>query len=299
MGLGLMTGAAVIADPLIEGLLAGLDTGRDQHRVECPACGRGPQDRTMGVTLDADGGAVWHCFRCDLAGGRHLDNRITQCIGKPVVPRTVAQKFDTLTPHWSGYWNRLGPLRDEGVAYLRARGCALPPTDGDLRFDPLARHPGGHTGPALIALVTEAIDARIARTLHRTWVRPDGTKAAVKPSRLLLEGHRKTGGVIRLWPDEAITLALGVAEGIESALSATHVFKPMWSCVDAGNLTDLPVLRGVELLTIFVDHDAAGLRAANTCAKRWADAGSEVCIVCAPEPGADINDHFLQEAQRV
>jgi putative DNA primase/helicase len=295
----IMTAAIVTVDPLIEALLAALDFSKPKHRVECPACGRGSKDRTMGVTLDADGGAVWHCFRCELAGARGADSRITQRIGKPVVPHIVPQQSDTLTPRWSAYWNRLGPLRGDAVAYLRARGCCIPPTDGDLRFDPRARHPSGYTGPAIVALVTDAVDARLARTLHRTWVNADGTKTNVEPPRLLLEGHRKAGGVIRLWADDVVTTGLGVAEGIESALTAARVFKPMWCGLDAGNLTGFPVLPGIEAITLFADHDDAGLDAAGACAQRWADAGREVCVACPPERGADINDHFLQEAHRV
>jgi len=290
-----MTAAIVTMDPLIEALLVALDFSKPKHRVECPACGRGPKDRTMGVTLDADGGAVWHCFRCDLVGARGPDHQTTQRIGRPVARPAEPQQFATLAPRWSAYWDQLGPLRDDGAAYLKARGCMIPPADGDLRFDPRARHPSGYTGPAIVARVTDAVDARLARTLHRTWIRPDGTKADIKPPRLFLEGHRKAGGVIRLWPDDAITSGLGIAEGIESALSAARVFKPMWSCLDAGNLGQFPSLSAVEALTIFTDHDSPGLRAAEACALRWSDAGRQARIVRPPEAGQDMND-FIQEA---
>lgn len=278
-------------------VLVDLGLGKRKHRVECPACGRGPKDRTMGITVEVDGSAVWHCFRCDLVGARRPDDRIAQRIG-PLSTRRhdEHEQFGTLAQHWSAYWNRLGPLRDDGVAYLRKRGCAIPPEDGDLRFDPHAGHPRGHTGPAIVALVTNSFDARVPLTLHRTWVRPDGTKAAVEPPRLLLANHRKAGGVIRLWPDDAVAAGLGVAEGIESALTAARVFKPVWCCLDAGNLTEFPALPGIETITVFADHDEAGLKAANACARCWTEAGRDVCIVCAPEPGADIND-FLREAR--
>ena len=35
------------------------------HRLTCPDCGRGPRDKTLGVTIKADGGMVAHCFRCE------------------------------------------------------------------------------------------------------------------------------------------------------------------------------------------------------------------------------------------
>ena len=107
-------------------------------------------------------------------------------------------------------------------------------------------------------------------------MRADGTKADVDPPRLLLGGHRKQGGVIRLWPDEAVTTGLAIAEGIETALSLAHDYKPVWSVIDAGNLAAFPVLPGIETLIIGADHDEAGLKAAAACADRWAAAGVEV-----------------------
>lgn len=187
-------------------------------------------------------------------------------------------------------WRALGPVRGAGLAYLRARHCVLPPPDGDLRFDPDRRHwPTGYIGPALVALVTDAL-TREPLTLHFTWIKPDGTKADLDRPRLLLAGHRKAGGVIRLWPDDAVTYSLAVAEGIESALALAHAHAPVWTCIDAGNLAALPVLAGVESLLIGADHDAAGTRAAAACAERWAAADRAVYVVQAPAAGQDLND---------
>lgn len=188
-------------------------------------------------------------------------------------------------------WSACRPLSGEALAYLEARACAIPPRDGDLRWHPALKHPpSGHEGPALVALLTDAADARIARTLHRTWIQVSGKKAAVDPPRMLLGRHRKAGAVCRLWPDEAVSVGLGVAEGIESALSLAHACTPVWAAIDAGNLADLPVLDGIEALTIAADHDEAGERAAEDCARRWHAAGRRVFIVKAPQAGADLND---------
>jgi putative DNA primase/helicase len=165
----------------------------------------------------------------------------------------------------------------------------MPPADGDLRWNPNLRHPTAYVGPALVALITDAI-TNVPLSLHRTWIRPDGNKALLNPPRMLLAGHRITGGVIRLWPDEAVAQGLAVAEGIETALSAAHVFTPVWACVDAGNLARLPVLAGIEALYVVVDNDAAGVRAAEECGRRWAEAGAEVRLVKLKRPGTDLND---------
>lgn len=185
---------------------------------------------------------------------------------------------ETLDPHWMRYWESIGPVRDAARAYLQARQCAIPPTDGDLRFDPAARHLAGYVGPCLVALVTD-VASREPISLHRTWINADGTKADVEPPRLLLGGHRKAGGVIRLWPDEALTQGLAIAEGIETALSLARVFQPAWALIDAGNLAKLPVLSGIDALTIAVDEDSAGIRAANSCADHWALSDRDVTLV--------------------
>ncbi|WP_321899147.1 PriCT-2 domain-containing protein [Paraburkholderia heleia] len=185
---------------------------------------------------------------------------------------------ETLDPRWLAYWHSLGPVRDVGRAYLEARRCVVPPADGDLRFDAMARHPGGYAGPALVALVTDAV-SRTPISLHRTWVNAEGSKAPVEPPRLLLGGHRKAGGVIRLWPDEAVTSGLGIAEGIETALSLAHGHSPVWACIDAGNLARFLVQDGIESLTIATDNDIAGTTAANDCAELWAMANRDVTLV--------------------
>ncbi|WP_343654540.1 PriCT-2 domain-containing protein [Paraburkholderia caribensis] len=201
----------------------------------------------------------------------------------------------TLDPRWLTYWNLLGKVRDVGRAYLEARQCAIPPTDGDLRFDPAARHPAGYVGPCLVALVTN-VASREPISLHRTWVNADGTKADVDPPRMLLGGHRKAGGVIRLWPDEALTQGLAIAEGVETALSLARVFQPAWALIDAGNLAKFPVLAGVDSLLIAEDHDEAGARAAKASAIAWASEDREVRIAKAPVAGDDANDYLRRAA---
>jgi hypothetical protein len=62
--------------------------------------------------------------------------------------------------------------------------------------------------------------------------------------------------VCRLWPDEAVTHGPGVAEGPSSHRFA-HGFVAH-AAVDASNLAALPLLPGIECLTIGADHDLAG-----------------------------------------
>jgi hypothetical protein len=112
----------------------------------------------------------------------------------------------------------------------------------------------------------------------------------VDQPRLLLGGHTKAEGVIRLWSDEAVTYGLGVGEGVESTLSLAHAYTPVWACIDAGNLSTLPVLDGIEALTIAADFDPTGIAAARECARRWRAAGRQARIVMADQFGSDLND---------
>jgi putative DNA primase/helicase len=256
-------------------------------RQACPGCGRGPKDRTCGVTLD-DRGGVAHCFRC---GHRESSNDGAQRgSGSPRDRAAAPTRHETLSDFGCELWAACRPLAGEGLAYLQARACVIPPPDGHLRYHPALKHPpSGMVGPALVALVTDAV-TREPLTLHRTWIRADGSKAPLDPPRMLLGGHRKAGGVVRLWPDEAVTHGLGIAEGIETALSLAHAFTPVWACIDAGNLAAFPVLGGIESLTIAADHDDAGIAAAEACAARWANAGAEAGIVMPDAHKTDLND---------
>jgi hypothetical protein len=267
-----------------------------KHRISCPECDRGPRDRTLGLTIKADGRGVAHCYRCEFVETYRPDEEAP--LANPSTPRikgtAPAVKHDTLSPYGRALWEACKPLSGVARAYLEARRCRIPPADGDIRWHPSLKHrPSGYVGPALVALVTDATTGE-AISLHRTWVSADGRKADIDPPRLLLGGHRKQGGVIRLWPDEAVTAGLGIAEGIETALSLAWAYAPVWACIDAGNLSAFPVLPGVSSLAIGADNDPAGIAAADECSQRWADADAEVFVT--QQATNDLNDTLKEAA---
>jgi len=172
--------------------------------------------------------------------------------------------------------------------YLRlSRGCALPPPDSDLRWLPDLRL-FGFSGPALVGRMSLATDRRKGCGLHCTWIAPDGNAGWRRAERRYL--GPKSGAVVRLWPDDCITLGLAVAEGIETALSLAHDYQPTWAAMDAGNLGGLPLLPGIETLVIGADHDPAGISAATECADRWAACGIEVHVIAPASAKSDWND---------
>ena len=254
-------------------------------RAACPQCDRGPKDTALSVTTD-ERGTVAFCHRC---GYSSAENHERPRLERIAIARPAPQSAEALK--WSqraeAIWRRTRPLRGTvGQVYLEHRGCLLPPADSDLRFlEPTERHP-----PTLCARVT---DARTNRpiSLHFTRLATDGRgKAGTDCDKLLLAGHRKKGGVIRLWPDEAVTSGLALAEGIESALAAAHIFTPAWSTIDASNMASFPIVSGIETLTIFADHDDVGIGAARLCARRWRDMGRDVRIRYPNTQGQDAAD---------
>jgi hypothetical protein len=148
------------------------------------------------------------------------------------------------------------------------------------------KHPSGYTGPALVALITD-IQTNEPLSLHRTWITSTG-KANIDPPRLLLGNHATVNGVIRLFPDDEVNHTLGLAEGIETALSLAWFGYPVWATIDAGHLGKFPVLEGITQLVIAQDNDPAGIAAATACAQRWADA--DRWVIVTQQQQNDLND---------
>ena len=91
--------------------------------------------------------------------------------------------------------------------------------------------------------------------------------------------------------------SLGIAEGIETALSAAQIFNmPVWAVLSANGMADIPIVPGVKFLKIFADHDAAGISAARECKRRYKKAGIEVEVRYPLTFGDDWNDHATKEA---
>lgn len=61
------------------------------HRTMCPACGKKPSVRDMGVTILDDSHGVAHCFKCGIVLNRHEDRELT-----PAERKTFALRMDSL-----------------------------------------------------------------------------------------------------------------------------------------------------------------------------------------------------------
>lgn len=186
--------------------------------------------------------------------------------------------------------------------YLASRGLRLPAEvvkGGHLKFHP--RCPvkvGGEVlgFPAMIGLMTDPATGD-PRAIHRTFLRPDGAgKASLadgsNPKKMLGAAR---GCVVRLSPDDSVTIGLGLAEGIENAITCLNAgWSPIWAAASASNMAAFPMLAGIEALTIFADSGEAGERAADECAGRWIKAGRDVEAVFPR--AADWNDGIREGA---
>src|SRR5262249_4872859 len=143
--------------------------------------------------------------------------------------------------------------------------------------------------PAMLAVVTAPDNKPV--TIHRSYLTEDGRKAPVNEPRKLYSPVAK-GCAIRLSP---LTSTLGIAEGIETALSASFMFGvPTWAAICAGMLETFEPPSTVEQVVIFGDNDAnfIGQRAAYALATRLS---SRLAVqVRIPEkPDTDWNDVLL------
>ena len=171
--------------------------------------------------------------------------------------------------------------------YLRRRGLELADNIAGtvLRFHPALRYEGRDT-PGMIALYR---DLRTDRPcgIHRTFLRPDATKIA-RPKMF----GRSGGAAIKLDADDEVELGLVIGEGIETTLSARALgFRPAWALGSAQAIARLPVLGGIEGLTICGETDDASRRNVLACARRWTAAGVDVSVL-KPDAG-DLNNVLL------
>lgn len=196
-------------------------------------------------------------------------------------------------------WQEGLPIVDTiAELYLRHRGLFIAPEVqvAALRFHPACpfRLEDGAAArlPTLLGLMRDIITDE-PKAIHRTALRADGSGKADLPglgNAKKMLGPAK-GAALKLTGDAEVIDGLGIAEGIESALTVICAgWRPVWACGPAGAVGSFPVLSGIESLTIFADADRAGMAAAGTCQARWINAGLECRILAPPEAGTDWND---------
>ncbi|MBS7696253.1 MULTISPECIES: toprim domain-containing protein [unclassified Chelatococcus] len=273
----------------------------------CPICGGKDRFRFD----NRDGRGTYICSHCDAGDGatlimkvkgwdfRQAADEIEAILGDIPVQEFRQSRDDKESREASvKLWKATTAIQrgDHVDRYLRARGIALDEFPPCLRSVTEMLHSAEKRTmhPGMVAVVTAAVEGENG-TLHRTYLTLDGRKAAVEPPRKLMPGQAPNGGAVRL---AEFTDTLGVAEGIETALSASILFKvPVWAALDAGKLASWRPPYEARRIIVFGDHDASftGQQVAFSLARRLANDGREVSVEIPRDIGTDWNDVLMME----
>lgn len=189
-------------------------------------------------------------------------------------------------------------IGDPVAEYLRNRlgveGRLVPSC---LRYHPALPyvHEGNAIGdfPCMLAPLVQADGSIVA--WHRTYLTAGGHKAAVPGAakKLTPASGLVKGSSIRLFePNDA---AIGVAEGIETAIAAFLCSGlPTVATYSAGNLAAYLWPKAIRRLVIFADADEAGAKAAAELKARVTQAGVSASIIAPSTPGHDWADVWAE-----
>lgn len=284
---------------------------RDRHGP-CPLCGG--KDRFRWDNRDGQG--TYICSQCGAGDGMKLAIEYT---GKPF--KDVARMIDEMVGNVKADAipakpvltdeQRRNALRDTYKAtqpveagdlvhrYLATRGVEELIYPDALRFAPKLRDGEGGIRPCMIAMVAGPDGKPVS--MHRTFLKPDGSgKAEMASPRKMMPGELPEGSSIRLG-EYVAGGPLGIAEGIETALSASAIYGlPVWAAINSAILKKWLPPEGCQEVAIFGDNDPkfGGQAAAWALAHRLAVKGFEVSVKIPDEPGTDWNDVLMREQRK-
>jgi hypothetical protein len=266
------------------------------------------KDDALGVNVET---GAFHCFRCGWkgrAGGDCTAPRPALRIDDPAVRE---RKRGRLRSTWRESVPLTHPKAHATQQYLCARGL-----EEILREPPkvLRAHPGleywdGTRSlgifPAMVALFAGATGDPV--TLHVTYLRADGCAKAQVPSAKKILGvpvkGATKGGAIHL--HEPRGGVLGIAEGIESALSLHLLEKfPVWASFCADNMERIRLPESLRELHIGVDVDPSGkgeqvARALADRVMRWRRRPKVTLWRPKIEGPGDLNDEVMRRRRAV
>ena len=270
----------------------------------CPMCGG--KDRF--IFDNKEGRGTYHCNQCGAGSGLQLVSAVhswsmantVKEVGKivgnveakePEQQQTEQQKRDAMNKVWNGAI----VLQDDDLVYgyLASRiGGEFPHPSGAIRLHKSLWHPEERQSfPAMVAKVTDLNNKPVS--IHRTFLNQDGTsKAKIKKAKMLMSSTIPDGSAIRLMPYSHV---LGIAEGIETAFSASMIFGiPVWAAISASIMVKWLPPDIVEKVVIFGDNDKnfvgqlSAYRLAHTLMR---DYPHKKIVVAIPNiGGADWND---------
>nr|WP_265179332.1 toprim domain-containing protein [Enterobacter asburiae] len=283
-------------------------TGKNHYKGECPVCGARSKFRID----DRDGAGTWICV-CGSGDGMKLLSltqtgktfsalcaEVDQLIGNDYRREKIPANSSAakLRQRTISKFAKLLPLRGtNGEGYLRQRGINKLPSEA-IRFCEKQRH-AGRIYHALYALATD--DKGELCYLHRTLLEGDRKaplgESAKRQKSLQEDNYLEYARsvAIRMFP---VSSTLGIAEGIETALSCYQIYGVnTWAVMNSNFMKKFRVPAGVKHLIVFADmdkHSATGQAAAFECAHANLLAKNDLVKVSVRWPdNGDFNDMLM------
>jgi len=281
----------------------GIDVPENKKHGACPMC-RAGKDRFRLFPDSMDGG--WFCNQCDPQAGDGIAlvqkvfgigfieavKKVSEILG------VVEMDFRPNTPkkdpsiYLNKVWNDSEPLTgDDPVSlYLKSRGITAIPEN--VRFcEKCYESDTKLLYPAMIAAIHNKKGVKIG--IHRTYLEGTDKADIESPKKIMTPTESLDGSAIRL---TSVYEIMGIAEGIETALSCTQLYDiPTWSCMTAGLMEKWTPPEGCKKVVIYADSDRsfAGQKAAYVLATKLYNKGLSVDIRMPPDKGQDFNDILI------
>jgi len=266
----------------------------------CPICGG--KDR---FRFSADAQGHFYCNQCGNGDGFDLIAKVNglsnagafKAVNKllnipPKIDNEAVTEDRRNRDAMNRVWSGAGRQKDSGPVstYLKNRTGRLWPSISVREHANLKLPVDGSKFPAMLAKV---VDQKGNPTnLHITYLTSGGIKANVSKNKVFMAGKLPDGCCIRLMPHEGI---LGIAEGIETALSASLIFGvPVWSACNAAMLSKWLPPENVQKVIIFGDNDQNfhGQAKAYALAHKLANQHKLPVDVRIPDREGDWNDYL-------
>jgi len=263
----------------------------------CPSCGGKDRFRFD----DRDGRGTWICGQCGAGdgfelmmrvGGWRFDEcleRVNSAVGTAEYRHSKPrQTEDERKLALTQLWQASTPLvRGDLVSrYLHGRGLKVGPLTAPLRFLSAKN--------MMVAMVSGRNGKGV--TLHRTYLDPlTGRKADIEAPRKMMPGSITEACSIRLGGEGPV---IGVAEGIETALSAAQMWDiPVWAAINASMMEKWLPPEGQAEVMIFADNDFNfhGQMSAYTLANKLLRLGVRCHVEVPLAAGTDFNDYLMGE----
>ena len=196
---------------------------------------------------------------------------------------------DKITQIAQQIWKESTSIRDTAAEFylreVRRIGVSLP---ASLRFHSSLKPGVGNlqSWPAMVAGVADINGCIVA--IQRTFLAEGGhAKAPIKQPKMQL--GKRGAGAVRLGLPGSI---IGIAEGIETGLSAMELFCiPVW-CGLGATLDKVWLPNSVSQVVIFADRGDAGASAADRAMRRYRGVGLKVAVQFPSAGFGDFNDEL-------